>query len=51
LTAIAIVPLLLIRMKVMMAMRMSGISVPPMCKAKTLLGLGQGTVVDIRTVM
>ena len=47
----AIVPLLLIRMKVMMAIRMSGMSVPPMCKAKTSLGLGHGTVVDIRTVM
>src|SRR5919109_1877029 len=47
----AIVPLLLIRTKVMMAIRMSGTSVAPICKANTLLGLGHGTVVDIRTVM
>src|SRR5947209_18417244 len=47
----AIVPLLLIKMKVMMAIRMRGMVVPPIVKAKTSLGLGQGTVVDIRTVM
>src|SRR5215468_11139325 len=47
----AIVPLLLIKMKVMMAIRMRGIFVSPIVKAKTSLGLGQGTVVDIRTVM
>src|SRR6058998_3377851 len=47
----AIVPLLLIRMKVMMAIRMRGIFLPQSVKAKTSLGLGQGTVVDIRTVM
>src|SRR2546422_8229406 len=47
----AIVPLLLIRMKVMMAMRMSGIFLPQSSKAKTSLGLGQGSVVDMRTVM
>src|SRR3990172_5040647 len=47
----AIVPLLLIRMKVMMAIRMRGIFWPNSVKAKTSLGLGQGTVVDIRTVM
>src|SRR6266852_7152259 len=47
----AIVPLLLIRMKVMMAIRMSGIFLPQSVKAKTSLGLGQGSVVDIRTVM
>src|SRR5712692_2984915 len=47
----AIVPLLLIRMKVMMAIRMRGIDLPPILNAKTSLGLGQGTVVDIRTVM
>ena len=47
----AIVPLLLIKMKVMMAIRMRGISLPPISKAKISLGLGQGTVVDIRTVM
>src|SRR5215467_6249829 len=47
----AIVPLLLIKMKVMMAIRMRGMVVPPIVKAKSSLGLGQGTVVDIRTVM
>src|SRR5438445_11717737 len=47
----AIVPLLLIKMKVMMAIRMRGMVVSPIVKAKTALGLGQGTVVDIRTVM
>src|ERR671914_2626295 len=45
------VPLLLIRTNVMMAIRMRGTSVPPICKANTWLGLGHGTVVDIRTVM
>src|SRR6202521_2685139 len=38
-------------MKVMIAIRISGILLPPIVKAKTSLGLGQGTVVDIRTVM
>src|ERR1700730_9056511 len=47
----AIVPLLLIKMKVMMAIRRRGIFLPPIVKAKTSLGSGQGTVVDIRTVM
>src|SRR2546425_11243168 len=47
----AIVPLLLIKMKVMMAIRMRGIVVPPIVSAKTSLGLGHGTVVDIRSVM
>src|SRR6266436_1151828 len=47
----AIVPLLLIKMKVMMAIRMRGIFSPPIVKAKISLGLGHGTVVDIRTVM
>src|SRR4051794_36783113 len=47
----AIVPLLLIRMKVMIAIRMSGTDVPPIVRAKTSLGFGQGTVVDFRTVM
>src|SRR5882724_827640 len=47
----AIVPLLLIRTNVMMAIRMRGIFSPPICKAKISLGLGHGTVVDIRTVM
>ncbi len=35
----------------MMAMRMSGIDLPPIVRAKTSLGLGHGTVVDMRTVM
>src|SRR6266567_8742252 len=38
-------------MKVMIAIRISGILLPPIVKAKTSLGLGQGSVVDIRTVM
>src|SRR5919112_759972 len=47
----AMVPLDVIRTKVMMAIRMSGMSWPPMWSEKTWLGFGQGTVVDIRTVM
>jgi hypothetical protein len=47
----AIVPLLLIKMKVMIAIKMRGIVVPPIVKANTSLGLGHGTVVEIRTVM
>src|ERR1700716_885396 len=47
----AMVPLLLIRIKVMMAIRMRGILWPPTVNAKTSLGLGQGSVVEIRTVM
>src|SRR5882757_2220604 len=47
----AIVPLLLIRTKVMMAIRMRGIFLPNRTRAKTSLGLGQGSVVDILTVM
>ena len=35
----------------MMAIRISGTFVPPIVKAKTSLGFGHGTVVDIRTVM
>ena len=50
-TAMAIVPLLLIKMKVMMAIRRSGVSLPAIVNEKTLPGFGQGTVVDIRTVM
>src|SRR3954463_11588468 len=38
-------------MNVMMAIRMSGMCRPPISSAKTSLGLGQGTVVDIRAVM
>ena len=51
LTAIAIVPLLLIKMNVMMAIRMSGMCLPPRLSAKTSLGFGHGTVVDVRAVM
>src|ERR1700675_5057224 len=47
----AMVPLLLIRTKVMMAIRMRGIFLPQSVNAKTSLGLGQGAVVDTRTVM
>src|SRR4030081_3251125 len=35
----------------MMAIRMSGIFLSPIVRAKTSLGLGHGTVVDIRVVM
>src|SRR5882672_6454587 len=35
----------------MMAIKMSGICLPPIVRAKTSLGLGHGTVVDIRSVM
>src|SRR5258708_12936682 len=35
----------------MMAIKMSGICLPPIVRAKTSLGLGHGTVVDIRAVM
>ncbi len=35
----------------MMAIRMSGIFLPLIVSAKISLGCGQGTVVDIRTVM
>jgi hypothetical protein len=46
------VPEDVIRIKVMMAIRISGIgSPPPNDKAKTSLGIGQGTVVDILTVI
>src|SRR3989304_9205993 len=45
----AIVPLLLIRTKGSVAIRMRGIFFPQSVKAKTSLGLGQGSVVDIRT--
>jgi hypothetical protein len=38
-------------MKVMIAIRMSGISFSPIVRAKTSLGFGHGTVVDIRAVM
>jgi len=45
------VPLLLIKMKVMIAIRSSGREVPPIFREKTSLGLGQGATVDLRTVM
>ena len=35
----------------MIAIRISGMCCPPMVSAKTSLGFGQGTVVDIRTFM
>src|SRR3954470_8627155 len=38
-------------MKVIMAIRISGTGLPPTSSAKTSLGFGQGTTVDIRTVM
>src|SRR5438876_10261691 len=47
----AMVPLLLIRTKVMMAIRSSGMLLPNSVRPKTSLGLGHGSVVDIRTVM
>src|SRR6202047_1922059 len=47
----AIVPLLVIRTMVMIAIRMSGMRAFPMLSAKTSLGLGQGIVVEIRTFM
>src|SRR3954447_25015117 len=50
-TAIAMVPLLLISTKVMIAIRMSGMSWPPMLSENTWLGLGHGTVVEMRTFM
>src|SRR5256885_2065671 len=47
----AMVPLLLIRTKVMMAIRSRGMLLPNSSRPKTSLGLGQGSVVDMRTVM
>ena len=47
----AIVPLLVIRIMVMMAISTSGMCVPPTFSANTSLGFGQGTVVDMRTFM
>src|SRR5712671_5352959 len=47
----AMVPLLVISTMVMIAIRMSGTDVFPIFNAKTSLGFGQGTVVDIRTFM
>ena len=47
----AMVPLDEIKTKVMIAIRISGTSVPPICSANTLLGLGHGTRVDMRAVM
>src|SRR5205814_10001397 len=45
------VPLLVIRTMVMIAIRISGMCAPPMSREKTSLGFGQGTVVEIRTFM
>src|SRR5437870_1720421 len=47
----AMVPLLLIRTNVMMAIRSRGMLLPHSVRPKTSLGLGQGSVVDMRTVM
>src|ERR1700736_5664356 len=47
----AIVAVLVMRTMVMIAIRMSGMRAFPMVSAKTSLGFGQGTVVDIRTFM
>src|SRR4030088_2900411 len=47
----AMVPLLVIRTMVMIAIRMSRMRAFPMLSAKTSLGFGQGRVVDIRTFM
>src|SRR5206468_7778248 len=47
----AMVPLLLIRTNVMMAIRSRGTLLPQSVRPKTSLGLGQGSVVDMRTVM
>jgi hypothetical protein len=47
----AMVPLLVMRMKVIKAIRTKGTSLPPSVKANTSLELGQASGVDIRTVM
>src|SRR5713101_2802299 len=47
----AMVPLLLIRTKVMMAIKSRGMLLPNRVRPKTSLGFGQGSVVDMRTVM
>src|SRR6266496_403327 len=50
-TAKASVPLLLIRMNVMIAIRSRGTLLPKSVSENTSLGLGQGTVVEPRTVI
>jgi len=45
------VPLLLIAIMTFVLITSSGTSAPPTCSANTWLGLGQGTVVEVRTVM
>src|SRR6516162_4325677 len=50
-TAIAMVPLLVIRTMVMIAIRIRGMRFPPISNANVSLTFGQGTVVDIRTFM
>ena len=47
----AMVPLLVIRIKVMMAIRISGMFSPPMVSEKTSLTLGQASWADMRTFM
>ena len=44
-------PLLVIRTNVIRAININGIGSPPKLRAKTSLGFGQGTRVDIRTFM
>src|SRR5687767_12655508 len=45
------VPLLVIRIMVMIAMSSSGTCVPPTVSAKTSLAFGHGSVVEMRTFM
>jgi hypothetical protein len=47
----AIVPLLVMRINVMMAISSKGTSTPAIVRPNTLLGSGHGTVVEILTVM
>ena len=47
----AIVPLELMSAKVMIAIRTSGMSCPPMLSAKTSAVLGQGSTAEARIVM
>src|SRR5690554_3561451 len=47
----AMVPLLVIRIMVMMAISSSGMLTPPTCSANTSAVLGHGSTVDMRTFM
>src|SRR3546814_17521411 len=51
LTAIALVPLLLMRTKVMIVIRISGIDWPAIVSANNTLAFGHGPVVNDRTVI